>query len=213
MLAQRASPEDLYMTFATNMSTITSDVKNFSKSFQDDRFTDIFKRAQDSRARSNEDIPGWRVTENEDWLEVRNLGDLPNPEVNEISGPSLDVGEERPVNVDDIRKSMENAKKNNPEIDFSLNESSNIIKIALPPQAYTHFEIRQQESSSANPKYMVATVEQSSMHIAMAKAINSREYPNNLDYLLISTLHSLPPAFGPKRPVSHQKIKKKIKKS
>ncbi|KAL8895608.1 MAG: hypothetical protein Q9207_008097 [Kuettlingeria erythrocarpa] len=71
MLVQQPSPEDLYSTFATNVTTIHSDVKDFSITFQNSVFQEILMKAEKSRAESKEDIPSWRVTEHEDWLDVR----------------------------------------------------------------------------------------------------------------------------------------------
>lgn len=130
MLVQQPSPEDLYTSFASNATAIRSNIKDFSKSFQDDSCTEIFKKAEESRARSNEDIPGWRVTEHEDWLDIRNVDSPLNLGTNRTSGSSHpDASQKLTMESEFVRAAIERFKKDNPDIEVFLDVTSGVLKV------------------------------------------------------------------------------------
>ncbi|CAL8581366.1 hypothetical protein XPA_007065 [Xanthoria parietina] len=71
MLVQQNSPEDLYNDFARNVNRTQADVQELTRLVRSERSKEIFERAAESRAQNGGDIRGWRVTEHEDWLDVR----------------------------------------------------------------------------------------------------------------------------------------------
>ncbi|KAL8646839.1 MAG: hypothetical protein Q9210_005904 [Variospora velana] len=185
MLVHQRSPEDLYTTFATSVITIRSDLKAFSAAYQEDRYQEVLKRAAESRVQNNEDIPAWKVTEHEDWLDVRKVDSTMDTTPDRTTG--IDIGVSPPPTTDpaSLRASIERFKQGNPNIEVSLDETTRKMKVvALPPQAYVHFEIECKSGRDQEPMYTVTTSEKTNMHAAITKAIGSRSQPSNLDHLL-----------------------------
>lgn len=129
MLVQQPSPEDLYSTFATNVTTIHSDVKDFSITFQNSVFQEILQKAENSRAESKEDIPSWRVTEHEDWLDVRGADTPVDSAMGGTHGAPPDASQEASTQLEFLRASTKRFNEANPCIEFSLNEKSKTIKV------------------------------------------------------------------------------------
>ncbi|KAL8835702.1 MAG: hypothetical protein Q9170_003204 [Blastenia crenularia] len=186
MLSQQSSPEDLYAAFASNVSIVQSDIKDFSRFFQSSEYKEIFQKAEESRAQSNEVIRGWRVTEHADWLDVRNVDSPMNLGGETTNSSDPHASEKTTLGSDDLHAAIDRFKKANTGIEVALDEDSKLMKITLPPQAYTRFDIRYQPSSGTDPAYTITTAEKTSLHAAMVKTINSRAQPNNLDFLLVS---------------------------
>ncbi|KAI4144760.1 MAG: hypothetical protein L6R39_004044 [Caloplaca ligustica] len=129
LLTQQPSPEDLYNNFAANVTAIRSDVKNFSESFRDDEYRELLKKAEDIRAQSSEDIPAWRVTEHEDWLDVRNVASLMDIAADERNGADSDVNEKAITEPGYLRAAIGKFRKDNPSIEASLDENSRIVMV------------------------------------------------------------------------------------
>ncbi|KAL8762621.1 MAG: hypothetical protein Q9184_001422 [Pyrenodesmia sp. 2 TL-2023] len=172
MLVQQPSPEDLYSTFATNVTTIKSDVKDFSITFQNSESQEILQKAEKSRAESKEDIPSWRVTEHEGWLDVRGVDTSMDIAMGGMNGADPDADQEASIDLDYLRAATERSQKANPSVDFSLDEKSNMIKVECKP------------SPRQGSVYTVTTSEKTNTHAAIVKAINARTKPKNLEHLL-----------------------------
>ncbi|KAI4286378.1 MAG: hypothetical protein L6R35_004371 [Caloplaca aegaea] len=185
MLVHQRSPEDLYTTFATSVTTIRSDLDAFSAAYQEDRYQEVLGRAAESRAQNNEDIPAWKVTEHEDWLDVRKVVNTTDTTPDDGT-TGIDIAVTPPPTADpaSLRTCIERFKQGNPNIKVSLDEPTRKMKVALPPPAYVHFEIDCKSGRDQEPMYTVTTSEKTRMHVAITKAIGSRSQPSNLDHLL-----------------------------
>ncbi|KAL8919236.1 MAG: hypothetical protein Q9208_006897 [Pyrenodesmia sp. 3 TL-2023] len=129
MLVQQPSPEDLYSTFATNVTTIQSDVKDFSITFQNSESQEILHKAEKSRAESNQDVPSWRVTEHEDWLDVRGIDTPKDIAMSGMNGADPGVDQEASTDLNYLRATIEKFKKGHPGVEFFLDEKSKTIKL------------------------------------------------------------------------------------
>ncbi len=129
MLVQQPSPEDLYSAFATNVTTIHSDVKDFSITFRNSVFQEILQKAEKSRAESKEDIPSWRVTEHEDWLDVRGADTSMDSAMGGTNGAAPDPSQEASTELEFLHATTKKFNEENPNIDISLNEKSKTIKV------------------------------------------------------------------------------------
>ncbi|KAI4176282.1 MAG: hypothetical protein LQ343_001020 [Gyalolechia ehrenbergii] len=185
MLIHQPSPEDLYTIFATNVTTIRSDVEDFANALRDERHKEILKQAHESRIQSDEDIRGWRVTEHEDWFDVHNVDSPRNLEADGTKGSDPDAAQRVTIDSERLHAVIEQFKNVNPGIEVSLDEDTRLIRVSLPPQAYTHFEIHEQPSHGCGSAYNVTTTEKTSMHAAIVKAISSNERTDNVDYLFV----------------------------
>ncbi|KAL8943989.1 MAG: hypothetical protein Q9216_000698 [Gyalolechia sp. 2 TL-2023] len=191
MLVHQPSPGDLYAIFASNVTTIRSDVKDFANVFRGGKCQEILAKARESRTQCNEDIRGWRVTEHEDWLDVHHVDSPRKFGADEAKGSDPDAVQRIAVSPERLRMLVEAFQTSNPDIDVSLDEDTRLIKVSLPPQAYTHFEVNEQQSRAIGPGYNVTTTEKTSMHAAIVKAINSNEHINNIDHLFVGVTISL----------------------
>lgn len=131
MLVSQPSPEGLYNTFATNVTTISSDVKYFSKIHQDNGFQEILKKSEKSRAASDEDIPGWRVMEHEDWLDARNVDTIIDVAIDGTNEADPGVNQEASTELEFLRAAIERLKQGNPSIEVFLDESSRTMKVRI----------------------------------------------------------------------------------
>ncbi|KAL8690560.1 MAG: hypothetical protein Q9224_004379 [Gallowayella concinna] len=131
MLVQQASPEELYMSFASNVTTTQSDIQDFTKLVHDEGSQEIFSRAAESRLQDGEDIRGWRVTEHEAWLDVRNVDSPMALGADGTIAPDQDVP--RDLTVEELRATMERFKKAHPGIDGSLDEVSESLTVMKHP--------------------------------------------------------------------------------
>lgn len=104
-------------------------MKNFSESFRDDEYRELLKKAEDIRAQSSEDIPAWRVTEHEDWLDVRNVASLMDIAADERNGADSDVNEKAITEPGYLRAAIGKFRKDNPSIEASLDENSRIVMV------------------------------------------------------------------------------------
>ncbi|KAL8701164.1 MAG: hypothetical protein Q9201_005054 [Fulgogasparrea decipioides] len=127
MLVQQNSPEDLYSTYATNVTATRSDIKDFSTLYSEDTTRELFRQAEKSRAENSEEIRGWRVTEHEDWL------DLSRVEIPLNAGANATLGQDRAMDQDvtkeGLRAAMEKFTKAYPDIQGSLEEDTKSLMV------------------------------------------------------------------------------------
>ncbi|KAL8960283.1 MAG: hypothetical protein Q9193_002989 [Seirophora villosa] len=186
MLIQQRSPEDLYTTFAKSVTTIRSDVNTFTAACREDSYQDILRRAAESRTQNSDDVPAWKVTEHEDWLDVRKMDSPVDTTPDQTSAVNPGVHPTPTTDLAVFRAAIERFKQGNPNIEVILDETTRRMKFALPPQACIHFEIEWKSVRDREPTYVVTTLEKTNMHAAITKAISSRTQPSSLDYLLLA---------------------------
>lgn len=183
MLTRQHSPEDLYTVFATNVTTARSEVKDLANALREESYKEVLMKAQESRTQSDEHIRGWRVTEHEDWLDVQNVDSPPKFGLHGNSGSDQDGVQRMTFDSERLPAILEEFRKSNPSIEVSLNEDPKVIKVSLPPQAYTHFEINEPPNHESISAYIINTTEKTNMHAAIVKAINSDRRANDFEYL------------------------------
>ncbi|KAL8813565.1 MAG: hypothetical protein Q9200_000174 [Gallowayella weberi] len=127
MIIQKSSPEELYMSFASNATTIKSDIQDFTRLVHDDGSKELFRKAAESRLQNSEDIRGWRVTEHEEWLDVRNVDSPVALGTNGTVAPDEDVP--RDFAIEELRATMERFKTAHSSIDGSLDEVSKALMV------------------------------------------------------------------------------------
>ncbi|KAL9017525.1 MAG: hypothetical protein Q9185_005148 [Variospora sp. 1 TL-2023] len=135
MLVHQRSPEDLYTNFATSVTTIRSDLDAFSAAYQEDRYQEVLRRAAESRAQNNEDIPAWKVTEHEDWLDVRKVDNTTDTTPDDGT-TGIDIAVPPPPTTTDpasLRTCIERFKQGNPNIKVSLDETTRKMKVVNTP--------------------------------------------------------------------------------
>ncbi|KAL8715098.1 MAG: hypothetical protein Q9220_001055 [cf. Caloplaca sp. 1 TL-2023] len=180
MVVQQPSPEILYNTFAQTVMSTKSDIRDFSSFLSSDGSKEVFHRADDSRARGEEDIRGWRVTEHEDWLDVRTediVVDV-NPDSSDESMMA------RNITTDGMNAAVDGFKKEHPAADASVEESSRTLSINLPPPTAIQFQISVQDKAPAEPVYTVTCKENSNIYTSIVRHVNTVIEKQSLDYVL-----------------------------
>ncbi|KAI4106899.1 MAG: hypothetical protein LQ339_002871 [Xanthoria mediterranea] len=182
MLFQQSSPEELYNDFARNVNRTQADVQELTRLVRSERSKEIFERAAESRAQNSGDIRGWRVTEHEDWLDVRGP-DVPT-DVNAVgtTGPNSDSSPR--TSIEDLRAAIEQFKNNHPGINSSLDETSKTMMINLPPPGGIRFRVAINLDSTTQSTFVVTCSESSSMHATILQHINNIARNCNPDVLL-----------------------------
>ncbi|KAL8818399.1 MAG: hypothetical protein Q9223_002953 [Gallowayella weberi] len=171
MIIQKSSPEELYMSFASNATTIKSDIQDFTRLVHDDGSKELFRKAAESRLQNSEDIRGWRVTEHEEWLDVRNVDSPVALGTNGTVAPDEDVP--RDFTIEELRATMERFKTAHSSIDGSLDEVSKALMVTLPSPAGIHFKIAIQKDPSTQSRYTVTCAETSNMCSAIVRHVNT----------------------------------------
>ncbi|KAL8725906.1 MAG: hypothetical protein Q9181_006242 [Wetmoreana brouardii] len=127
MLVQQTSPEDLYSTYATNVTVTRSDVNDFSKLYSEDATRELFRQAEKSRAENSEEIRGWKVTEHDDWL------DLSRVEIPLNAGANARVGQyksvDQDVTIEGLHAAMEKFTKAHPDVEGSFDEDTKTLMV------------------------------------------------------------------------------------
>lgn len=135
MLIQQTSPEKLYTHFARNITTTRTEIQDFARLLQHDRTKELFQRAEESRSQKSEDIRGWRVTEHEDWLDVRIVDTPMKTRMDGTVGSDQDISLD--LTVEELRATIERFQKNRPGIDCSLDEGSETFTVYILQQRRT----------------------------------------------------------------------------
>lgn len=129
MLVQQSSPEELYNDFARNVTRTQTDVQEFTRLIRSDKSKEIFERAAESRAQNSGDIRGWRVTEHEDWLDVRGVDVPRDVRADGTTGPNSNSSPR--TSIEDLRAAMEQFQNSHPGVDSSLDEVSKTMMVSM----------------------------------------------------------------------------------
>lgn len=133
MLIQQRSPEDLYTTFAKSVTTIRSDVNTFTAACREDSYQDILRRAAESRTQNSDDVPAWKVTEHEDWLDVRKVDSPMDTTPDQTSAVNTGVHQTPTTDLAVFRAAIERFKQGNPSIEVILDETTRRMKVWFNP--------------------------------------------------------------------------------
>lgn len=134
LLAQHASPEELYSTYSRNALETAKAIKTFAKFVQESSSQETLKRAKESRAINPEEITPWIVTEHPNWLEMREPdtegaatskeGELPNSEA--IMFPT----------AENVAAAVERFRTKHPGIETGGDSSTVEVKLELSISAF-----------------------------------------------------------------------------
>ncbi len=67
----RADPADFYAQFSNAAAGAGKDIQEFMRMMRDERAKEIFDQVKKSKEADGEGIEVWRVTEHEEWLDVK----------------------------------------------------------------------------------------------------------------------------------------------
>ena len=127
MLVDPNVPEELYSHFAHAVTTAAQDIQHFAQTWEDPRSKQALEIARESRAKNEEDIRAWLVSEHADWLDVKeengNGESLPG-----LSNANTGV---KPTEwkAETVQAALAKLKELHPGIETSCEEESQTIRV------------------------------------------------------------------------------------
>lgn len=126
VLVDPPSPDQLHSNFSQAANGAAQAIKNFTLLVEDGRTKDVMEKAKESRARNGEDITGWRVTEHEDWLDVKHADG--NDDVDKEEEGAVEAGVV--LSVEDVNAALDKLRSTHTGIEASLNEDSGTVTVS-----------------------------------------------------------------------------------
>lgn len=117
-------PAEFYAQFAYAATAAGKDIKEFMHMMSDNRAKEIFEQINKSREADGEGIDGWRVTEHEDWLDIKKV---PKDEVD--SDEDME-GQGNPIKVEGREKVVAAFRAAHPDIEVLLRDLVTVSKLA-----------------------------------------------------------------------------------
>ena len=71
VLVDPPSPDQLHSNFSQAANSAAQAVQRFTHVVEDSRIREVMEKAKESRTKNGEGITGWKVTDHEDWLDVK----------------------------------------------------------------------------------------------------------------------------------------------
>jgi len=109
VLVDPAQPDLLHAYFTQAAKSAAKDLKDFKQLMDDVRSKDALEQARASRARDNEGISGWLVTEHDDWLDVKKEDS--NDDLDMAGNEEDTKAPDTDVNVEGIKTALEKLEK------------------------------------------------------------------------------------------------------
>lgn len=133
VLVDPPSPDQLHSNFSQAANGAATAVRQFTHLVEDSMSKEVMEKAKESRAKNGEGITGWKVTEHEDWLDVRQ----------EDGNDDIDKEEEGAAeacnghSVEDVTAALDKLRSAHAGIEASLCEDSRMVTVS-----YLHSFVR-----------------------------------------------------------------------
>ena len=131
MLIDPNVPEELHAHFAHAASSAAQDIKHFTQVWEDPRSKGALETARDSKAKNEEDIRAWLVSEHADWLDVKEENASQGTLGMTNNDGSTDV---KPTQwtIESIHAAVAKIKEAHPGIEASYEEDLQVVKARTP---------------------------------------------------------------------------------
>ena len=133
VLVDPPSPDQLHSNFSQAANGAAQAVKHFTQLVEDSRTREVIEKAKESRAKNGEGITGWKVTEHDDWLDVKQ-GDGNDDIDDEEEGTA--VAGDGP-SAKDLNAALDKFRSAHAGVEASLNEESRTMTVG-----YLHAFVR-----------------------------------------------------------------------
>lgn len=127
VLVNPATPDLLHSNFSRAAIGAAQDIKSFTQLMEDGRSTEVIEMANESRAKNGEGIVGWKVTEYEDWLDVKKEDACGGTNVEKEALSMIEAGSG--PGVEELRAGLDRFRQIHAGIEASLDEQSKTLKV------------------------------------------------------------------------------------
>ena len=181
VLVDPPSPDQLHSNFSQAANGAAQAIKHFTLLVEDSRIKEVMEKAKESRAKDGENITGWKVTEHENWLDVKHEDGNDDFDKEEEGAAEAGVV----FRVEDVNTALDKLRSTHTGIEASLNEDSRTVKLHLPLPAQIDFQIQLNTTPEGHNRYDVDSEDKSTLQKSVLEAIRARSGPNDLSYLLV----------------------------
>lgn len=127
VLVDPTSPDQLHSNFSRAANGAAQDIKHFTQLMDDSKTKEVMEKAKQSWMNNGEGITGWKVTEHEDWLNVRQEeGSDEADKEEEAAAEASDEG-----SVKDVNAALDKFRSGHLGVEASLDEESRTITVSL----------------------------------------------------------------------------------
>ena len=89
VLVDPSAPDHLHSNFSQAANGAAQAIQNFTQLVEDSKIKKVMEKAKESMEKNGEGITGWKVTEHEDWLDIKADG---NDDVDEDEEITAEIG-------------------------------------------------------------------------------------------------------------------------
>lgn len=128
VLVDSASPDQLHSSFSRAANGAAQAIKHFTQLVDDSKTKEVIENAKRSRIKNGEGITGWKVTEHEDWLNVRQ--EEGSDEADKEEEATAETGDE--ISMKHLDAALDKFRSGHLGLEASLDEDSRTITVSLP---------------------------------------------------------------------------------
>ena len=124
VLVDPSAPEHLHSNFSQAANGAAQAIQHFTQLVEDSRTKKVMEKAKESMEKNGEGITGWKVTEHEDWLDIKADGD---DNVDEEEGVTAEVGDGSSMESTNV--ALDRFRSVHAGIEASLDERSRTVTV------------------------------------------------------------------------------------
>lgn len=125
VLVDPRSPDQLHSNFSQAANGAAQAIEHFTRLVEDSRTKEVMEKAKESKAKSGEGITGWKVTEHEDWLDVKYEDG--NHDVDKEEEDIAEAGDG--PSVEDVNAALHKLRSAHAGIEASLDEKLRTVTV------------------------------------------------------------------------------------
>ena len=125
VLVDPSAPDHLHSNFSRAANGAAQAIQNFTQLVEDSKTKKVMEKAKESMEKNGEGITGWKVTEHEDWLDIKVDG---NDDVDEEEGITAEVGDGS--SIESTNLALDRFRSVHTGIEASLDESTRTVTVS-----------------------------------------------------------------------------------
>lgn len=134
VLIDPSSPDQLHSNFSQAANGAAQAIRHFTQLVEDSRTKEVMEKAKDSRTKNGEGITGWKVTEHEDWLDVRQKDGNDNVDKEEEATPETGAETGDVPSVEDVSAALDKFRSDHSGgVETSLDEDTRTVTVSGLP--------------------------------------------------------------------------------
>ena len=125
VLVDPSAPDHLHSNFSRAANGAAQAIQNFTQLVEDSKTKKVMEKAKESMEKDGEGITGWKVTEHEDWLDIKVDG---NDDVDEDEEITAEVGDGS--SMESTNMALDRFRSVHAGIEASLDEESRTVTVS-----------------------------------------------------------------------------------